>query len=357
MTGQRVPIRAILFDWGGTLMREMPGLDGPMADWPRVDAVPGAAEVLRALHGSYAIVVATNAALSDEALVRKALARVGLDPYVSAAVTARDLGVSKPDPAFFHAALERVGCRASEAVMVGDGYSTDIVGAKAAGWRAVWFNPGRAGCPLVHPVHDAEIQTLAQLPGVLARPFLPDITAALQILHEHEVPENITRHSLAVAAVAYWIALQMWERGVKVDPLLVHRGGLLHDLDKLSSEKPTDHGAKAGQLLRALGWPALAAIAESHVLGARPATWEEKVVHYADKIVEEDQIVGLVNRVTALSCRYVSTGSQIAKALPQLLALEEEIANNLGVARESFLATLRALDVRRPAFVGDPASA
>lgn len=354
---ERRLIRAVVFDWGGTLMRELPEFGGPMAHWPRVETVPGAVEALRALHGSYAIVVATNAALSGEALVRKALARVGLDPYVSAAVTARDLGVSKPDPAFFRAALARVGCRAAEAVMVGDGYNTDIVGAKAAGWRAVWFNPGRAGCPLFHPVHDAEIHALQDLPGVLREPLLPDITEALGILREHGVPENIVRHSLAVAAVAHWIVLRLRRSGVKVDPLLVHRGGLLHDLDKLSSERPADHGAKAGRLLRARGWPALAAIAEQHVLGARPTTWEEKVVHYADKIVEEDQVVGLVDRVTALRSRYVSSGGQIAEALPQLLALEEEIAKALGVGRESLLAELRRVDVRPPEFAPDPASA
>lgn len=338
-------------------MREIPGFDGPMADWPRVEAVPSAGEALRALHGRYVIAVATNAALSDERLVRAALARAGLAAYVSVVVTARDLGLSKPDPLFFRRVLERVGCSAAEAVMVGDGYGADIVGAKSAGLRAVWFNPAGVPCPLVHPVHDAEIRALPDLAPVLSEPFLPDIPEALRILQDHAVPENIVRHSAAVAAVAHWIALRLRERGVEVDPLLVHRGGLLHDLDKLSSEKPTDHGVQAGRLLRKLGWPALAAIAERHVLGAHPETWDEKLVHYADKIVEEDQVVGLLERVTALSCRYVSSGSQIAQALPQLLALEEEIAKRLGAAGQPLVASLRSLDVRLPAFVGSPASA
>ncbi|QAA75870.1 MAG: hypothetical protein BIP78_0102 [Candidatus Bipolaricaulis sibiricus] len=350
-------VRAVLFDWGGTLMREIPGFDGPMADWPRVEAVSGAGEALRALHGRYVIAVATNAALSDERLVRAALARAGLAAYVSVVVTARDLGLSKPDPLFFRRVLERVGCSAAEAVMVGDGYSADIIGAKSAGLRAVWLNSSTKGCPLVHPVHDAEIQMLGELPPILGRPLLPDVTMCLQILHEHAVPENIVRHSAAVAAVAHWLALRLRESGVEVDPLVVHRGGLLHDLDKLSSEKPTDHGVQAGRILRKLGWPGLAAIAERHVLGAHPETWEERLVHYGDKIVEEDQVVGLVERVTALSCRYVSSGSQIAQALPQLLALEEEIAKRLGAARQPLLASLRSLDVRLPAFVGSPPSA
>ncbi|GAB4308561.1 MAG: hypothetical protein Kow0097_09190 [Candidatus Bipolaricaulota bacterium] len=351
MGRQRSPIRAVLFDWGGTLMREFPEFAGPMAGWPRVEAVPGVEEALRALHGRYALAVATNAALSDERLVRAALARVGLAVYVSMVVTARELGMNKPDPAFFHAVLERIGCGAAEAVMVGDGYGTDIVGAKATGLRAVWFNPAGVPCPLVHPVHDAEIRTLPDLPAVLSEPFLPDIPEALGILRDHAVPENIVRHSGVVAAVAHWIALRLRERGGEVDPLLVHRGGLLHDLDKLSSAKPTDHGVQAGRILRALGWPRLAAIAERHVLGAHPETWEEKVVHYADKIVEEDQVVGLVPRLTALSDRYPSERERISAALSPLCSLEEEIAAALRTSPDELRAELGRLDLALPPLV------
>ncbi len=354
MGRQRSPIRAVLFDWGGTLMREFPEFEGPMADWPRVEAVPGAEEALRALHGRYALAVATNAALSDERLVRAALARVGLDPYVSVVVTARDLGLAKPDPVFFHAALERVGCPPAEAVMVGDGYSADIVGAKAAGLRAVWFNPAGSLCPLVHPTHDAEIRALAEVVRVLEGPFLPDITEALLILREHAVPGNVVRHSLAVAAVAHWIALRLRERGAKVDPLLVHRGGLLHDLDKVSSERPTDHGTETGRILRGSGWPALARIAERHVLGTPPETWEEKLVHYADKIVEGDRVVGLVPRLAALSRRYPPERERIAAALPPLRSLEEEITAALRTSPDELRAELGRLDVALPPFVVPP---
>ena len=329
-------------------MREIPGFDGPMANWPRVEVIPGAVGVVRSLHNRYAIAVATNAALSDERLVRTALARAGLDPYVSVVVTARDLGVSKPDPAFFHAVLQRVGCSPTEAAMVGDGYGADIAGAKAAGLRAVWFNPAGMPCPLVHPVHDAEIRALQDLPGVLSEPLLPDIPEALQILREHAVPENIVEHSLAVAAIAHHLATILRAQGVRVDPLVVHRGALLHDLDKLSSERPADHGVKAGRILRGLGWAALAGIAEHHVVGAHPETWEEKIVHYADKTVEESRFVGLVDRVTALSCRYSTEGERIASALPALLKLEEEVLSECGMTAAALHERLAQLDTRLP---------
>lgn len=350
-------LRAILLDWGGTLMREIPGFDGPMSDWPWVEAIPGAREALSELAGRYTLAVATNALASDEDLVRKALARAGLESAVRFVFTARDLGIAKPDPRFFRTALATLGLKPAQVVMVGDSYHSDVAGAKAVGLRAIWFNPAGEPSPLVHPVHDAEIRALQNLPAALSEPLLPDIPGALQILREHAVPKNIIEHSVAVAAVAHRIALRLRESGVEVNPLLVHRGGLLHDLDKLSSEKPTDHGVRAGQILRARAWPLLAAIAERHVLGAQPETWEEKLVHYADKIVQEDQVVGLVERVTALSCRYVSGGRQIAQALPQLLALEEEIVRNLRVARDVILAEVQALDLGRPPFAAAPGAA
>jgi FMN phosphatase YigB (HAD superfamily) len=41
-------------------------------------------------------------------------------------------------------ALERLGCAAAEAVMVGDGLTTDIAGGRAAGMATVWLASGGA---------------------------------------------------------------------------------------------------------------------------------------------------------------------------------------------------------------------
>lgn len=58
-------------------------------------------------------------------------------------VVSGEVGVSKPAPAIFAIALERCGSAAAEAVYVGDSAEYDILGAHAAGLRAVWVN--RAG--------------------------------------------------------------------------------------------------------------------------------------------------------------------------------------------------------------------
>ena len=43
-------------------------------------------------------------------------------------VTSAEVGVEKPDPAVFHAALTKAGVKPEEAVYVGDDYNNDVQG-------------------------------------------------------------------------------------------------------------------------------------------------------------------------------------------------------------------------------------
>ena len=52
------------------------------------------------------------------------------------------VGVSKPDPAIFHLALEQAGCTPNEAIMIGDRPDNDIVPAKAVGMPTIRFRRG-----------------------------------------------------------------------------------------------------------------------------------------------------------------------------------------------------------------------
>jgi YjjG family noncanonical pyrimidine nucleotidase len=101
-------------------------------------AVDGAAALLDALHGRARIAIVTNNLVAEQ---REKLRHCGLDRYVDVLMASEEAGVSKPDPQIFRLALERLGCEADAAVMVGDSWPNDIVGAQAAGIRAIWFNP------------------------------------------------------------------------------------------------------------------------------------------------------------------------------------------------------------------------
>ena len=172
--GRRRGIDAVLFDWGDTLMVDDGSQTGPMATWPKVAAVDGAQETLRRLRPHYRLLVATNADESSGPDVRAALARVGLDAAIDGVVSSRDVGARKPDAAFFAAALRQAGVHRrgvapARAVMVGDSVANDVAGAKAAGLRAVWFNPSRRPLPPGAPAPDAVVAGLRELPQTLAR--------------------------------------------------------------------------------------------------------------------------------------------------------------------------------------------
>jgi putative hydrolase of the HAD superfamily len=85
------------------------------------------------------IVVVSNA----NGTVRAKLERVGLSGWFDLVVDSAEERVEKPDPRIFRAALARVGSAPERAVHVGDLYGIDVVGARAAGVRAILLD--RAG--------------------------------------------------------------------------------------------------------------------------------------------------------------------------------------------------------------------
>jgi putative hydrolase of the HAD superfamily len=85
-----------------------------------------------------------TAVLSDapklEAWLR--LVGLGLHHFFDAVVTSEDMGVKKPAPEPFHRALQLLGTKAAETIMVGDWADRDIAGAKKVGIQTAWAKYG-----------------------------------------------------------------------------------------------------------------------------------------------------------------------------------------------------------------------
>ncbi|WP_432720580.1 HAD family hydrolase [Jeongeupia wiesaeckerbachi] len=94
-------LRAILFDWGGTLMEDDPANTTAMAEWPDVQRVPGALEALAACRSHITVCVATNATVSRDEEVWNALSRVGLADGIKHVFSRQSLGFGKQDPRFW----------------------------------------------------------------------------------------------------------------------------------------------------------------------------------------------------------------------------------------------------------------
>ncbi len=79
-----------------------------------------------------------------------------------------DLGVGKPHKEIFEAAREKLGLKPEELCFVGDAYGHDILGAKGAGWKAVWFNHrGHQATGKVMP--DYEVRSEQELIALLEK--------------------------------------------------------------------------------------------------------------------------------------------------------------------------------------------
>ena len=128
--------------------------------WEHVpDDVRPALERLRAT--GRRMVVVSNA----NGLIHRLFQRLDLARYFDVICDSCVEGVEKPDPRFFRIALERAGVQAETTVHVGDLYHVDVVGARAAGIRALLLDPHD-----LYTDFDVErVRTLDELVGLVSR--------------------------------------------------------------------------------------------------------------------------------------------------------------------------------------------
>ena len=79
---------------------------------------------------------------ADGELLRSILRRTGLHALMDAIIISDEVGVAKPDERIFLMALEALGARPSEAMMIGD-WRPDVIGAKRAGLISALVLRGR----------------------------------------------------------------------------------------------------------------------------------------------------------------------------------------------------------------------
>jgi len=99
------------------------------------------------------LVVASNWDVS----LHDVLARTGLTPLLDGIVTSAEVGVAKPDPELFQAALQVAGASPADALHVGDSLIEDVQGARAAGIEPIWLRREDGG----DDVADARIARIA----------------------------------------------------------------------------------------------------------------------------------------------------------------------------------------------------
>ncbi|MCI4324098.1 MAG: HAD-IA family hydrolase [Thermoplasmata archaeon] len=101
----------------------------------------------------------------SEPHIRGMLEREGILGFFEFTLSSGTEGVAKPDPEIFHHALRRLELLPIELCYVGDLRNVDVRAARSAGWRALWLNRGGTG----FSDESWEITTLSEVPGAVAQ--------------------------------------------------------------------------------------------------------------------------------------------------------------------------------------------
>jgi uncharacterized protein len=163
---------------------------------------------------------------------------------------------------------------------------------------------------------------------------------ALKLLSQSGCSRRVIDHCKAVEKVATEIAEACKKRGLNVDMNLVQIGALLHDIGR-SKTHTVDHALIGAEIARSLNLPEpIVSIIERHVGGgitieeARnlewpvksylPETLEEKIVTYADKLIEGSERVSIEETIEKSSKKLPPS------AIAGMRRLHEEIISLIG---------------------------
>jgi uncharacterized protein len=167
---------------------------------------------------------------------------------------------------------------------------------------------------------------------------LPTRQQALQFLHQSGCTKNVVKHCEAVADLAVQIAEACKKNGVQVDLELVEIGALLHDIGRAKTHS-VHHAIIGAEIAESLDLPeSLISIIKRHVGGgitAReaeklgwpkdiyiPQTIEEKIVSYADKLIEGSKTVPIEKTIEKFSNKLPhSTIARIVRLHKEMLTL------------------------------------
>lgn len=96
----------------------------------QANVLPGAHELLNALAPHYPMHIITNG-FSEIQMIKMKAAQ--LDGFFQHIIYSEDLGIKKPHPEIFHLACHKAGCTPQQALMIGDDWDADVIGAMGVG--------------------------------------------------------------------------------------------------------------------------------------------------------------------------------------------------------------------------------
>ena len=171
---------------------------------------------------------------------------------------------------------------------------------------------------------------------------IPSVEEALNILYESGCSKKVIAHCKAVSKLSVKFAKECEKSGLKIDIKLVEVGALLHDIGR-SKTHDIRHAIIGAQIANSLKLPkSIVAIIECHIGGGVssneakklglpvkdyfPTTLEEKIVTYADKLIEGAKVVSVKNTIKNLTRNLGATHP----AIDRVIKLHEELSPLIG---------------------------
>ena len=166
---------------------------------------------------------------------------------------------------------------------------------------------------------------------------LPSREQAIQLLRINKCSVQVVRHCTAVAELALEMGQALKDNDLELDLELVEIGAILHDLGRAKTHS-VQHALAGAEMAKAAGLPSsVVSIIKRHVGGgitrgeAKELGWpndedyvpvklEEKIVSYADKLIEGCKRVPIAVVVEQLK------GENKPEAAERVIKLHEEIS-------------------------------
>jgi uncharacterized protein len=169
---------------------------------------------------------------------------------------------------------------------------------------------------------------------------LPTREQALAFLRQTGCRPNVIRHMEAVCQFAVEMAEDCRRRGYKINVQLVEIGALLHDIGRARTHS-VHHAMAGAEIAKKIGLPEqVIRIIKRHVGGGitqkearklgwpkdiyTPETLEEKIVSYADKLIERARRVPINRTIEELSQELPPS------AIERIWTLHEEMLTLIG---------------------------
>lgn len=170
----------------------------------------------------------------------------------------------------------------------------------------------------------------------------PNRQECLRLLRKRNPDPHRIEHCILVADTALFLARKLAAKGEQIDLALLEAAALLHDIAK-AGPGSDEHEKQGADALDALGFHEVAAIVRKHgvmgIVRSPPATWEEKLVCYAD-MRAKNRIMTLDERSRKWPDAFPQHREQILRSISMTKDLETEIFAKLDFGPEGLAALI-----------------